>query len=309
MMCPNEGCNAIVSSELRRYHEKNCLYRRIACPNDEQKCGKFPARSLAEHTKVCPSRNVTCEQGCGKTCHWSELSAHVQSECPNTTVSCLNEGCGFLGLRSAVMQHKLECPQEVVTCEFDEFGCKPEEDLKRMNLQGHLEANGVKHSSLLAAEVKSQQAQIAHLLEKVAELEKQQESSWPCPISKFCHEEWAKHREEHFEKCKQALTQIPQQVRWMMLATFLLSLCCGKMSFIVGCISVCYLIARDKIGYPRLNCVARVAMKLFCMLAFCNFAIFFLHCSRFLAMAAFGAALVTLGKRKYARRCNHPITT
>ena len=111
-------------------------------------CGKQILRcELKEHlTEECPLRTCVCEY-CGYSSTYKDVTTTHYSDCPNYPIICPNSCTEEKLKRSSLDHHLLACPNEVVSCSFNEMGC--EERIKRRCLQQHIEANIIHHQLMI----------------------------------------------------------------------------------------------------------------------------------------------------------------
>ena len=123
-----------------------CKYVLLPC---SLTCGKQILRcELKQHlTEECPLRTCTCEY-CGFSSTYKDVTATHYSDCPNYPITCPNSCTEETLKRSNIDHHLLTCPDEVVSCSFNEIGC--EERMKRRCLQQHIEANVIQHQLMIS---------------------------------------------------------------------------------------------------------------------------------------------------------------
>ena len=110
-------------------------------------CGKQMFRcELEEHlAEECPLRALTCKY-CGYCSTYKDVTTHY-SDCPSYPIVCPNSCSGKKLKRSSLNRHLLLCPDEVVSCSFNEMGCGVR--IKRRCLQEHIEANVIRHQLMI----------------------------------------------------------------------------------------------------------------------------------------------------------------
>ena len=122
-----------------------CKFVLLSC---SLSCGKQIFRcDLGDHlTEECSLRTCTCEY-CGYSSTYDVLTTTHYSNCPDYPVVCPNFCSKEKLKRSSLDHHLLDCPDEVVSCSFNEMGC--EKRMKRQCLQQHIEANMVQHQLMI----------------------------------------------------------------------------------------------------------------------------------------------------------------
>ena len=123
----------------------DCKFVQLSC---SLLCGKTIFRcELEEHlTMECPLRVCVCEY-CGFSSTYEDVATKHYSDCPSYPVVCPNSCSKEKLKRSSLDRHLLDCPDEIVSCSFNEMGC--EERMKRRCLQEHIEANVMQHQLLI----------------------------------------------------------------------------------------------------------------------------------------------------------------
>ena len=126
-------------------NDGDCKFVQLSC---SLSCGKTIFRcELEEHlTRECPLRACVCEY-CGFSSNYEDVTTIHYSKCPNYPVVCPNSCSEEKLKRSSLDRHLLDCPDEIVTCSFNEMGC--EERMKRQCLQEHIEANVMQHQLMV----------------------------------------------------------------------------------------------------------------------------------------------------------------
>ena len=111
-------------------------------------CGKQLLRcELKEHlTEECPLRTCVCEY-CDYSSTYKDVTTMHYSDCPNYPIVCPNSCTEEKLKRSSLDHHLLTCPDEVVSCSFNEMGC--ENMMKRRCLQQHIEANVIHYQQMM----------------------------------------------------------------------------------------------------------------------------------------------------------------
>ena len=143
---PGEGCEWRGAwGDLGGHVERECQYTEVMCPKG---CGvSCKRKALSSHlTEECPNRDVRCKF-CDFVCSLRDMEERHMSECSKYPLACPN-GCGEMSIeRGRMGEHQLECPLQVIDCEFSHAGCmaKP----VRRALESHLQENIQYHLRLL----------------------------------------------------------------------------------------------------------------------------------------------------------------
>ena len=108
-ICPNEGCNMKLKSEIIKSHLLICNYRKINC----QKCGEeiiFNYKN--EHINDCIKEAILCQK-CGITVIREQMEKHLTDDCPEMEIDCdfLFFGCKDKFLRKNRIQHYITLNQ------------------------------------------------------------------------------------------------------------------------------------------------------------------------------------------------------
>ena len=142
----------------------------VTCPLATRGC-KWNATldELDKHLDVCQEFLIKCKYDCGVIIKRCELNNHCNDECVNRKVSCeccrsmivykeLNQhfkGCPEFPLlcpnncatslkRKQIDSHiETDCPNTVVECRYERFGCK--QVVKRCEMEEHKKTNEMKH--------------------------------------------------------------------------------------------------------------------------------------------------------------------
>ena len=125
--------------------DKECKFVLLSCPRS---CGKQIFRHVLEQhlSEECPLRTYACEY-CNHSSTYDDITTKHRSTCPDYPVDCPNLCSEAKLKRSNLDQHLLTCPDEIVSCSFNEIGC--EERIKRQCLQRHIEANVMQHQLMM----------------------------------------------------------------------------------------------------------------------------------------------------------------
>ena len=108
-ICPNEGCNMKLKSEIIKSHLLICNYRKINC----QKCDEeiiFNYKN--EHINECIKEEILCQK-CGITVIREQMEKHLTDDCPEMEIDCdyLFFGCKDKFLRKNRKQHYITLNQ------------------------------------------------------------------------------------------------------------------------------------------------------------------------------------------------------
>ena len=125
--------------------DEECKFVLLSCPRS---CGKEVfRRKLEQHlSEECPLRTHAYEY-CGYSSTYDDITTKHCSKCPDYPMACPNLCSEAKLKRSNLDQHLLTCPDEIVSCSFNEIGC--EERIKRQCLQRHIEANVMQHQLMM----------------------------------------------------------------------------------------------------------------------------------------------------------------
>ena len=119
--------------DFEKNHLPKCSYQTFGCSNN---CGEnLQRRELDRHLKqVCPRRQFTCPfcKTCGE--HRNITGDHITT-CPDYILECPNAGCDERIKRCQMVQHRNECPKEIVPCHHSSIGCNIM--IKREELLSH----------------------------------------------------------------------------------------------------------------------------------------------------------------------------
>ena len=185
-----ECCGHHISAEVAR----RLLGEGKACPMCQEPRftthpDKFHGRKIRQLIVSCPNK----KSGCGWEGELGDVEGHV-GRCPKQPWRCPH--CAFVGLREGgeehlrmcgqfpvacpnrcetghvqrarVQQHLLECPLEIVTCEYAEMGCGVR--LPRSEMREHVRESGQDHLLKICAASLSLSRELSR---KVAEKEQQ----------------------------------------------------------------------------------------------------------------------------------------
>ena len=136
-------------------HLDECEYFVVSCPNS---CQKILQRlELEQHLKSdCTHRNVTCEH-CNGTVLFKDLIKHYE-DCLEFPLVCQNE-CGGTFKRKELQSHiNTDCPNTIISCGYKLFGCSAE--MKRCELPDHNNNNILTHLNVTKDYVSSQTVRV-----------------------------------------------------------------------------------------------------------------------------------------------------
>ena len=143
---------------------------KVNCPLATRGC-KWNATlsEVSQHLDVCQEFIIKCKYDCGVIIRRCELNNHCNNECVNREVSCeccrsmivykeLNQhfkeclefqllcpnNCATSLKRKLIDSHiETDCPNTVVECRYERFGCK--QVVKRCEMEEHKKTNETKH--------------------------------------------------------------------------------------------------------------------------------------------------------------------
>jgi len=124
--------NTVPRSMLKHHLEKYCVEAPVVCPGKytERYCHQNVKRKYAE--KGCMHYLTECPD-CLGALFQIEMEEHREFSCRQRQSHC--DLCGAEILRCEISEHDKECPEKVVSCKWDEYGC--EHKAKRVDLQNH----------------------------------------------------------------------------------------------------------------------------------------------------------------------------
>ena len=152
--CPNKCKAGSIPREDMTKHRKKCQLEVINCSND---CGEMlERRCLPNHIKnQCQCRKVNC-QYCHDTGEHRFIEGLHMEECPKLPLPCPNK-CEVESVpREDMEAHRMECPLEMIQCEYYSIGCevrmarKDQEKHKKENMEEHLMKTNLALSNQLA---------------------------------------------------------------------------------------------------------------------------------------------------------------
>jgi len=188
------------------------------CPNSEL-CGLLLRRDLAVHEREkCAFRIVRCHS-CEDPFPLNELQDHLEQNCPDALISCVNNCLTKEIRRSELVQHlTCDCEHAPVTCPFAVHGC--DRVVLRGLLADHLKEDLVNHLMMMKNLVEEQQNEITNLRNKVRELQ----VAPPCSINLQQIQEVVCERLEAYQPVIQRIhDDVRPYLRWSSLFWFVLA--------------------------------------------------------------------------------------
>ena len=114
-------CGVIIKRcELNNHCNNECVNRKVSCEHCQS---MIVYKELNQHFKECPEFQLLCPNNCATSLKRKQIDSHIETDCPNT----------------------------VVECRYERFGCK--QVVKRCEMKEHKKTNEMKHlemTSLLA---------------------------------------------------------------------------------------------------------------------------------------------------------------
>ena len=108
-------CGVIIRRcELNNHCNNECLNREVSCEHCQS---MIVYKELNQHFKECPEFPLLCPNNCATSLKRKQIDSHIETDCPNTVVECRYERFG--------------CKQVVKRCEMEEH--------KKTNETTHLE--------------------------------------------------------------------------------------------------------------------------------------------------------------------------
>ncbi|XP_064404944.1 TNF receptor-associated factor 5-like isoform X2 [Halichondria panicea] len=182
-MCKDDEFN----TQSDKYFKRKIRQLKVRCPHKKSGCewtGELG--DLNHHTTSCPKRPWKCQYCDHESIYETGPTDHTPN-CPNYPLSCPNQcEIGTLS-RCQADSHLLECPLQLVECEFASTGC----DVKvpRRDLAGHMTENAQHHlmtatllnlrlTKELHKKMEEKDQQIVELKQQVASVAIK--TSWTC---------------------------------------------------------------------------------------------------------------------------------
>ena len=106
-------CGVIIKRcELNNHCNNECLNREVSCEHCQS---MIVYKELNQHFKECPEFPLLCPNNCATSLKRKQIDSHIETDCPNT----------------------------VVECRYERFGCK--QVVKRCEMEEHKKTNETKH--------------------------------------------------------------------------------------------------------------------------------------------------------------------
>ncbi|KAI6647224.1 TNF receptor-associated factor 4 [Oopsacas minuta] len=144
--CPN-SCQMILQRlELEEHLKFDCTHRDVTC---EHCNGTVQFKDLTKHYKECQEFPLVCQNVCAGTFKGKELQNHINTDCPNTVISCTYKpfGCNARMKRCELAVHNsnnilvhLECTKNYVEI-HEKACCKKEMKAVEEKLKKHVTEN------------------------------------------------------------------------------------------------------------------------------------------------------------------------
>jgi len=162
--CKFAGCNELLNADSRQSHEKSCGNALGMCPNSHL-CGILQKKELQEHLLTCTHRIVLCHL-CEASVPVSNLPSHLESDCMEAVVTCVN-GCKSDKIPRRQMEAHIlnDCLRTVVNCSFSRYGCTHEG--ARQDVDAHLRDDVSSHLNLAVSVLEVQGVRIVDLQERI----------------------------------------------------------------------------------------------------------------------------------------------
>ena len=125
--------------------EGECEYVTLPCRFN---CGvEFFCCKLNDHFEECNLQPHTCNYCSDYSSTYYDVVNVHQLKCPDYPVSCPNS-CKVINLkRCGIDEHCLVCPKAIMSCSFNDMGCK--EEIKQQDLPEHLKTSTLQHQSMM----------------------------------------------------------------------------------------------------------------------------------------------------------------
>jgi len=146
IVCPNK-CDWNGSLSTIKQHIATCPLEQITCCLG---CNANFIRKEEEFHKIssCPKRKVNCEH-CSKEINFEDLEEHF-IVCSKFPIKC-KHGCVEKFTRENETPHYLQCPLQIINCQFKPSGCQVA--LPRHKMENHLQVAMNTHLLLLQQEI------------------------------------------------------------------------------------------------------------------------------------------------------------
>ena len=181
--CPIPDCGSEQFETLpNRAHMKEVLGYRVFCGNKERGCEWQGELSGYEpHLNQCSYMEVQCEF-CKEFVENHQLKGHLEV-CKKRPIDCPN-GCQMKVMWEELAEHKVICRLEKVPCPFASYKCCTATEMRRMDVEKHLDAALSTHWKAVTGEEAALQAKWKDKVETLmaeqevilAEKEKKKES-------------------------------------------------------------------------------------------------------------------------------------
>ena len=212
--CPfnYNGCRWIGSLSARTAHlTKSCLHIDLRC---KYGCGeKLEASELARHLDYfCPNRPIICPL-CNERGTHDFINTKHKDECLELKIQCPNK-CESVDMkRRDLKQHLLECPLEIVECDYCYAGCST--TVRRKNLNKHHQENFQSHIAFITnffeAELQKLELHLSKVSEEIEERLRQQSENHSQEI-KAKNEMIAKLTSEREKEIERRLHEAEQSI-------------------------------------------------------------------------------------------------
>ena len=143
LLCPNNCATSLKRKQIESHIETDCPNTVVECRYERFGCKQVVKRcELNNHcNNECVNRKVSCEH-CQSMIVYKELNQHFK-ECPEFPLLCPNN-CATSLKRKQIDSHiETDCPNTVVECLYERFGCK--QVVKRCEMAEHKKTNETKH--------------------------------------------------------------------------------------------------------------------------------------------------------------------
>ena len=137
-------CGVIIKKcELNNHCNNECVNRKVSC---ECCRSMIVYKELNQHFKECPEFQLLCPNNCATSLKRKQIDSHIETDCPNT----------------------------VVECRYERFGCK--QVVKRCEMEEHKKTNEIKHlemtTSFAVSRIEKLEATISQLKQDLSERER-----------------------------------------------------------------------------------------------------------------------------------------
>ncbi len=180
--CPNFGSGCVWEGRLNEAAEhvavgsrsqEKCQYQNVKCKYPS--CKSTPLRKdlLLHESEDCQFRPYECKYCLDFNDTYEKVTTQHYLVCNKYPVDCPN-GCGCEPMpRCSVKGHcSIKCPLQKIPCDYCSAGCTFVK--ARKNMDAHYKADHLQHSSLLAKQNTTLQAQLAETQQKLEGMVRQQ---------------------------------------------------------------------------------------------------------------------------------------